>query len=99
MNVPQALEALIENQEQLDPPAILCRQSPGESLAALMQAEHEEMQARTNQEWRELISEESDPMQAARLILEWISDKAQARERDEGYEEERHVPESQRMSR
>lgn len=99
MNVPKALEALIENQEQLNPPEMLCRQTPGQNVQALMDSQNEDLQQRTNAEWKALVEQESDPLEAAKLILDWLQDKVNARIKQEGYAEEASAPESQRMSR
>jgi hypothetical protein len=62
------------------------------AIALMFSRSSEDYQHRTNEEWSKLLQEEDDPLEAAKLVLDWIDDKAQAGERQRGYEEEASVP-------
>jgi hypothetical protein len=102
MTVLKALEALKDNVDKLhEVPFPLLEQENADSLRLLLRNRHgeEEVQNRSNDEWVDLIRQENDPLEAAKLVLDWVADKAQAWETQRGYEEERGAPDSQRMSR
>ncbi len=103
MNVAQSIQALRENEENLpDPlPLNLLTWAIPRVVAMLRdpEPEVEELQNRSNQEWEDLLKEESEPREAGLLLLEWLKDKAQAREKLAGYEEEEGLPDSYRLSR
>ncbi len=86
MNVVQAIQALREHSDQLQDPlpeALFRREIPA-LVESLRDMEVEELQHRSTQEWEDLLAEESDPLEAAKLVLDWIADKAQARQKEEG---------------
>lgn len=102
MTVQKAIEALQENDENFsyDVPTKIFEQSTDETMRALAFAgAEEEYQQRSNEEWAELIRKENDPLEAAKLVLDWINNKAFAWEKWKSREEELNAPESQRMSR
>jgi hypothetical protein len=81
MTVEEAIRALRENAEYLsyDVPPRIFEQSVNDTASALMcSCAEENYQRRTNEEWSELIKEEDDPLEAAKLVLDWIDDRAQA---------------------
>lgn len=81
MSVEEAIKALQENAEYLsyDVPTKIFEQSVDDTASALMSSRGEEdYQRRTNEEWSDLIGEEIDPLEAAKLLLDWIDDRAQA---------------------
>ena len=105
MNVAQAILALRENGDQLENtvpdmiPAFLFA-SPIPALGQFFRQQGvDDLQYRSNQEWEDLISKEDDPLEAAKMLLDWLADKNQAAQREAGYEEEKGLPDSQRMSR
>jgi hypothetical protein len=74
------LEALKENAEELqEVPSGLLEQSQPEVIKGLMSDAGEEYQERSNQEWLSLVQQEQDPLEASKLILDWVNDKAQAK--------------------
>ena len=80
MTVEKAIEALQENAEYFsyDVPSTIFEQSVEDTMRALMSGGAEDHQQRTNEEWSKLVEEEGDPLEAVKLILDWINDKAQA---------------------
>lgn len=90
MNVVEAIEALRENAEYLHEPVpmTIFRQTPEETQEALGYPNPtEDLQARDDQEWRDLIGQETDEMEAALVLMCWINDRAQALTEHEGIEE------------
>ena len=82
MTVQKALEALKENADQLqEVPSRILDQDDQDSLRALMSTYGEDEQQRSNQEWLRLIQAEDDPLEAAKLVLDWLEDKAQGSNR------------------
>lgn len=101
MNVAQAIQALREHSDQVqDPIAPYLLERPVGSVVKWLRApELEPWQERSNQEWESLISEENEPVEAAKLLLDWWEDQHQADVKKSGEEEEKGLPDSERMSR
>jgi hypothetical protein len=60
-------------------PSKVFDQSPDGTIRGLMANGREEnCQQRSNEEWLKLVQEENDPLEPAKLLLDWINDKAQA---------------------
>jgi hypothetical protein len=86
MTVEEAIKALQENAEcfSYDVPPKIFEQSAEDTASILMFSRtqgdrtQEDYQRRTNEEWSELVQEESDPLHVAKLLLDWINDRAQA---------------------
>ena len=90
MTTLQALHALKENAEDLqyDIPTFFFLDSDEVLLDYLLDPEREEEgQRRDNEEWQELIKEETDPIEAAALLMDWMADRRRARIEREGEEE------------
>jgi hypothetical protein len=82
MTALQALEALKDNEDRLqEVPSKILEQDSRDSLRALMSVYGEDEQQRSNHEWLELIRKENNPLDAARLILDWLDDKVQGSNR------------------
>ena len=91
MTVEKALEALKENWDQIqEVPDPFVQLPVGELVRVLMSPKTEELQQRSNQEWLELLKEEDEPLEAAKLVLDWFDDKVQAGVEQEGIWEARH---------
>jgi hypothetical protein len=91
MTVEKALEALKEDEYQLhEIPEQFLQLPVGELVQMLMSPKTEELQRRSNEEWVDLIKEDSDPLEAAKLVLDWFDDKVQAGVEQEGIWEARH---------
>jgi hypothetical protein len=78
MTVEESIRALQEKAEYFsyDVPPKIFEQSVEDTASTLMFSRAEEdYQRRTNEEWSE---EEDDPLEAAKLVLDWIDDRAQA---------------------
>jgi hypothetical protein len=83
MTVQKAIEALQENAEYFSydvPPKIFEQRVQDSANALMFSSSEEDYQRRTNEAWSELVLEEGDSLEAATLLLDWIADKAQARE-------------------
>ncbi|HEY6154715.1 MAG TPA: hypothetical protein VIW07_13325 [Candidatus Udaeobacter sp.] len=95
MTVQSAIKALQENAEHqsYDVPTKIFEQSLEATANALMFTRYEDdcCQYRSNQEWTDLIFKENDPLEAAKLVPDWLNDKAQAWEKLESDEEEAPV--------
>ena len=91
MTVEKALEALKENEYQLhEIPEQVLQLPVSELVQMLMSPKTEELQRRSNEEWVDLIKEGSDPLEAAKLVLDWVNEKVQAGVEQEGIWEARH---------
>ena len=100
MNVAQAAKALKDHSDQIqDPiPEMFLTSSIPAVVTWMLGAHLEDRQARSNQEWEELLKAENDPVEAAKLLLGWFADQAQAEEKMAGEAEEASAPPEQRMS-
>jgi hypothetical protein len=100
VNIIEAIHCLRENEEKLpdEIPAWLFS-DVRKVVKELRRQDWEELQQRSNQGWEDLISEESDPLEAAKLLLDWLADQTRALEKHRGYQEEANLTDSERMSR
>lgn len=102
MTVEKAIQSFKDRFEEIDPSHFLASEvgmivlaEQAEMLAFLRQVkpEIEESQERSNQEWSDLIAQENDPVEAGLLIVDWISDRNQAKRVQREFEQWSSQPE------
>ena len=85
MNVAQAIRALRDFASKVpDPIAPFLRFAPIPRVVELLCApELEDYQTRSNQEWKDLIQAEAEPVRAAFLLRDWYNDQMAAEEKQQ----------------
>jgi hypothetical protein len=83
VNAKKAVQYLIENSQEFDPPPSedIFIQEPSETLKQMLNPLHEDLQQRSNQAWLQLMAKETELKGAALLFNQWMQDRLMAIEK------------------